>query len=401
MNIGKHFGALVSKFFQRLVYATSEARYEEALGILEKDYPNGKEAVAYIRAIDPRKFSICSCIIETAAEESIDLLTEYAKGRLSEFEREYGSQAILPITEQVLASHITCRAPEAAVRKGRARIVRIPNGGGTSRRHREYMYPKRDEPRLISSQGPLTATSEEATGLSTQHGRGKSSCRQVITEGELEGPSSSQRVHDPDESFLIQRSVLESQQKTCEDLTDRLVEAGATVAGLEAELKQKDLEIAILKERLQDSKQKLQQMEVRNAWLNEVTGTLRSEIQTLRSESMKRKLTGKLPNRDWVHEAKQRWKVNSLAENMRRLSEALEKHEDQIVVREKMFLKHVRYLTVTYGDEEAPPDLSRAAVILCRRNDVLYTSAERQQQLEAPFTSFPDWKSQCHLRAVR
>ncbi|KAL2610688.1 hypothetical protein R1flu_029261 [Riccia fluitans] len=75
---------------------------------------------------------------------------------------------------------------------------------------------------------------------------------------------------------------------------------------------------------------------------------------------------------------------------MRHLSEALEKHEDQIVVREKMFLKHARYLTITDGDEEVP-NLSRAVVILCRRNDVLYTSAERQQQLEAPFTSFPGW----------
>ncbi|KAL2635457.1 hypothetical protein R1flu_006936 [Riccia fluitans] len=67
---------------------------------------------------------------------------------------------------------------------------------------------------------------------------------------------------------------------------------------------------------------------------------------------------------------------------MRRLCEALEEHEDQIVVREKMFLKHAKYLTITDGNEEAS-NLSRAAVILCRRNDVLYTSAERQQQLEA------------------
>ncbi|KAL2635650.1 hypothetical protein R1flu_007129 [Riccia fluitans] len=210
----------------------------------------------------------------------------------------------------------------------------------------------------------------------------------VITEGELEGPSSSQHVHGPDESTPIQRSVpippvlggldpvvlscqlskllekvsvpsvplevLESQQKTCEDLTDHLVEAGATVAALEAKLKQKDEEITALKERLQASEQKMQREEARNAWLNEITVTLRSEIQTLRSE-------------------------------------ALEEHEDQIVVREKMFLKDARYLTVTHGDEKAPPDLSRAVVILCHRNDVLYTSAERQEQLDWPFTSFPGW----------
>ncbi|KAL2643251.1 hypothetical protein R1flu_010838 [Riccia fluitans] len=193
-------------------------RYEEALGILEKDYPNGKEAVAYIKAIDPRKFSRYALVLprygrvtsnavecmnaaflklreyaarrllfevwiyvmrsfyerRTTAEGSIDLLTEYAKGRLSEFEREYGSQAIPPVTEQDLVIHITCRAPEAAVRRGRARTVRIPNGGGSSRRHREYIYPVQNEARLISSQGPLTAISDQAAGPSTQDGRGKS-----------------------------------------------------------------------------------------------------------------------------------------------------------------------------------------------------------------------------------
>ncbi|KAL2623107.1 hypothetical protein R1flu_003312 [Riccia fluitans] len=442
-------------------------RYEEALGILEKDYPNGKEAVAYIKAIDPRKFSRYALVLprygrvtsnavecmnaaflklreyvatrllfevwiyvmksfyerRTTAEGSIDLLTEYAKGRLSEFEREYGSQAIPPVTEQDLVIHITCRALEAAVRRGRARTVRIPNGGGSSRRHREYMYPVQDEARLISYQGPLTAISDQAAGPSTQDGRGKSQRRRVIVESELEGPSSSQRVLDPDASIPIQRSVpippvlggvdptvlshqlsellekvsapsvplqvLESQQKTCEDLTNRLVEAGGTIAGLAAELKQKDCKVAALKERLQGSEQKLQREEARNAWLNEFTGTLTSELQTLCTEGTKAKLTGKVPDRDWLHEAKQRWRAHPMPENLFRLTEALEEHEDQILVREKMFLKHTKYLTVTVGDEEAPPDISKAAVVLCRRNDVLYTSAERQEQLDRPFTSFP------------
>ncbi|KAL2651052.1 hypothetical protein R1flu_019180 [Riccia fluitans] len=84
-----------------------------------------------------------------------------------------------------------------------------------------------------------------------------------------------------------------------------------------------------------------------------------------------------MPDRDWIHEAKQRWKANPSLENMRKRSDALEEHEDQIVVREKMFLKHAKYMIVTNGDEEAP-DLSRVAMILCHRNDVLYTLAERQ-----------------------
>ncbi|KAL2634670.1 hypothetical protein R1flu_006149 [Riccia fluitans] len=169
--------------------------------------------------------------------------------------------------------------------------------------------------------------------------------RRVIVESELEGPSSSQRVLDPDASTSIQRSVLESQQKTCEDLTNRLVEAEGTIA----------------------------------------------ELQTLRAEGTKAKLTGKVLDRDWLHEAKQRWRAHPTPKNLFRLTEALEEHEDQILVREKMFLKHAKYLTVTVGDEEAPPDISKAAVVLCRRNDVLYTSAERQEQLDRPFTSFPGW----------
>ncbi|KAL2629036.1 hypothetical protein R1flu_013722 [Riccia fluitans] len=61
------------------------------------------------------------------------------------------------------------------------------------------------------------------------------------------------------------------------------------------------------------------------------------------------------------------------------------------MVWEKMFLKHARYLMVIVGDEEAPLDISRAVVVLYCRNDVLYTSAERQEQLDRPFTSFPGW----------
>ncbi|KAL2652309.1 hypothetical protein R1flu_020437 [Riccia fluitans] len=207
--------------------------------------------------------------------------------------------------------------------------------------------------------------------------------RRVIAESELEGPSLSQ----------------------CLNLSRRLVRIspiiGVTIAGLAAELKQKDCEVAALKERLQGSEQKLQWEEARNAWLNEFTGTLTSELQTLRTEGTKAKLIGKVLDRDWLHEAKQRWRAHPTPENLFRLTEALEEHEDQILVREKIFLKHTKYLTVTVGDEEAPPDISKAAVVLRWRNDVLYTSAERQEQLDRPFTSFPVGTAQCYLRAVR
>ncbi|KAL2634768.1 hypothetical protein R1flu_006247 [Riccia fluitans] len=189
--------------------------------------------------------------------------------------------------------------------------------------------------------------------------------RRMIAESELEGPSSSQRVLDPDASTPIQRSM-PIPPKTCEDLTNRLVEVGGTIAGLAAELKQKDCEVAALKKRLQGSEQKLQREEARNAWLNEFTGTLTSKLQTLCTEGTKAKLTRKVPDRDWLHEAKQRWRAHPTPENLFRLTEALEEHEDQILVREKMFLKHAKYLTVTVGDEEASPDISKAAVVLCR-----------------------------------
>ncbi|KAL2612187.1 hypothetical protein R1flu_023879 [Riccia fluitans] len=198
--------------------------------------------------------------------------------------------------------------------------------------------------------------------------------KRVIAESELEGPSSSQRVIDPDASTPIQRSV---------PIPPVLGGVDPTVLSRQlSELLEKVSAPSV-------PLQKLQREEARNAWLNEFTGTLTSELQTLRTEGTKAKLTGKVPDKDWLHEAKQRWRAHPTPENLFRLTEALEEHEDQILVREKMFLKHAKYLTVTVGDEEAPPDISKAAVVLCRRNDVLYTSVERQEQLDRPFTSFP------------
>ncbi|KAL3679641.1 hypothetical protein R1sor_022597 [Riccia sorocarpa] len=271
MNLRRHFGAQVSKYFQRLIYATTREKYEEALTILEEQYTNGKEAAEYIRAIDVGKYAryalklprygrvtsnavecmngaflkfrvyvarrlifelwtyMMRCFYErrTEAQGSVELLTTYAKERLDEFEQEDGryvtchsdvntalvqcngcveqflvnrqprlscscfepqemqwpcihvlswckskgedyllyvdkiylqkslavcySHTIPPITEQDLQNVVTCRAPEPVVRRGRARTVRIPNGGGSSRGRTEFQYPVRDEPRLIPS----------------------------------------------------------------------------------------------------------------------------------------------------------------------------------------------------------------------------------------------------------
>ncbi|KAL2634792.1 hypothetical protein R1flu_006271 [Riccia fluitans] len=196
--------------------------------------------------------------------------------------------------------------------------------------------------------------------------------RRVIAESELEGPSSSQRVLDPDASTPIQRSV----------------PIPPVLGGVEPTVLSRQL--SELLERVSAPSVLLQVLESQQKRISPIASwRLEAPLQTLRTESTKAKLIGKVPNRDWLHEAKQRWRAHPTLENLFHLTEALEEHEDQILVWEKMFLKHAKYLTVIVGDEEAPPDISKAAVVLCRRNDVLYSSAEQQEQLDMPFTSFP------------
>ncbi|KAL3698874.1 hypothetical protein R1sor_012950 [Riccia sorocarpa] len=43
---------------------------------------------------------------------------------------------------------IACRAPPAAIRNGRQRIVRIPNGGSARSAESEYSYPIQDDPAM-------------------------------------------------------------------------------------------------------------------------------------------------------------------------------------------------------------------------------------------------------------
>ncbi|KAL3698937.1 hypothetical protein R1sor_016959 [Riccia sorocarpa] len=106
-----------------------------------------------------------------------------------------------------------------------------------------------------------------------------------------------------------------------------------------------------------------------------------SELQNLRSEGTKAKLTGKVPSRDWLQEAKQNWKRDSTPENLRRLNDALEEHEDQIVLHEKMFLKHARFLSPTEDDADVS-DLSRCSVILTRHNTWRGTAHQLPEQFQ-------------------
>ncbi|KAL2629667.1 hypothetical protein R1flu_014353 [Riccia fluitans] len=335
----------------------------------------------------------------TPLKDQLDLLTEYAKGRL------VNSNASTGVShssnhEQDLVIHITYRrATEAAVRRGRARAVESPNGGGSSRWH----SVNRVHVDLIPGSIDLHVTHwVDLEPGSTSYAKRKmlrakryvwrwkmTKCEMRVDRAKHNSPNwkglarPSEFSLDPDASTPIQRSVpippvlggvdptVLSRQLS--KLLEKVSAPSVAVAGATARL---GAEIA---------------EEARNAWLNEFMGTLTSELQTLRTEGTKAKLTGKVPDRDWLHEAKQRWRAHPTPENLFCLTEALEEHEDQILVREKMFLKHTKYLTVTVGDEEAPPDISKVAVVLCRRNDVLYTSAEQQEQLDRPFTNFLGW----------
>ncbi|KAL3689518.1 hypothetical protein R1sor_015827 [Riccia sorocarpa] len=249
MNLKRHFGAQVSQYFHRLIYAETKDIFEDALKDLEERFSNGKEVVQYINGIYRTKFAryamklprygkVTSNSMEcmncaflklrvyaarrlifevwtymmrkfykrrVAAETSVELLTK-SKGEdylqfvdPIYFQKSLAacySQNIPPITEQDLKVYVTCRAPEPAIRRGRARMVRIPNGGGRGRRRTEYSYPVRDEPRFIPSQGPRSAPQteagagtstrvvEEGVGPSTQAAKGKGTrrcgvCREV------------------------------------------------------------------------------------------------------------------------------------------------------------------------------------------------------------------------------
>ncbi|KAL2654271.1 hypothetical protein R1flu_022399 [Riccia fluitans] len=175
--------------------------------------------------------------------------------------------------------------------------------------------------------------------------------RRVIAESELEGPSSSQRVLDQDASTPIQRSV---------PIPPVLGGVDPTVLSRQLSELLEKVSAPSVPLQVLESQQRLVRILPIASW------RLEAPLQILRTEGTKAKLTGKVPNRDWLHEAKQRWRAHPMPENLFRLTEALEEHEDQILVREKMFLKHAKYLTVTVGDEEAPPDISKAAVVLCR-----------------------------------
>ncbi|KAL3677992.1 hypothetical protein R1sor_020948 [Riccia sorocarpa] len=58
------------------------------------------------------------------------------------------SKTIPVILQTELPMSVACRAPPAAIRNGRQRIVRIPNGGSARSAESEYSYPIQDDPAM-------------------------------------------------------------------------------------------------------------------------------------------------------------------------------------------------------------------------------------------------------------
>ncbi|KAL3677170.1 hypothetical protein R1sor_027118 [Riccia sorocarpa] len=86
-----------------------------------------------------------------------DELTEYAKKRMSEFDRECGrfvamsadeNKALVQTDGGLKQWRLTKLPTRKSIRNGRQRIVRIPNGGSTWSVQSEYTFPIHDEPTM-------------------------------------------------------------------------------------------------------------------------------------------------------------------------------------------------------------------------------------------------------------
>ncbi|KAL3680150.1 hypothetical protein R1sor_023106 [Riccia sorocarpa] len=73
------------------------------------------------------------------------------------------SKTIPVILQTELPMSVACRAPPAAIRNGRQRIVRIPNGGSARSAKSEYSYPIQDDP-AMNPAAVMTNVSQEDGG---------------------------------------------------------------------------------------------------------------------------------------------------------------------------------------------------------------------------------------------
>ncbi|KAL3676459.1 hypothetical protein R1sor_026407 [Riccia sorocarpa] len=193
MNVQKHFGTAAGKAFLTLVYMNDQTSYERRLVEMETGVSKGPDLVRYIRQIPvdryvrfaiplPRYARTTSNIVECingalkpvrdytpchiiwqmwnymlnlfyarreTARISSNELTEFATSRMTEIVKNCGSfvaiKTIPIILQKELPMSVACRAPPAAIRNGRQRIVRIPNGGSVRSAEYEYSYPIEDD----------------------------------------------------------------------------------------------------------------------------------------------------------------------------------------------------------------------------------------------------------------
>ncbi|KAL3680918.1 hypothetical protein R1sor_023874 [Riccia sorocarpa] len=73
------------------------------------------------------------------------------------------SKTIPVILQTELPMSVACRAPPGAIRNGRQRIVRIPNGGSARSAESEYSYPIQDDP-AMNPAAVMTNVSQEDGG---------------------------------------------------------------------------------------------------------------------------------------------------------------------------------------------------------------------------------------------
>ncbi|KAL3699742.1 hypothetical protein R1sor_017764 [Riccia sorocarpa] len=187
MNVQKHFGTAAGKAFLTLVYMNDQARYARTTSNI-MECING--------ALKPvRDYAPCHIIWQMwnymlnlfyarreMARISSNELTEFATSRMTEIVKNFGSfvamsadenealvqtdggrnKTIPVILQTELPMSVACRAPPAAIRNGRQRIVRIPNGGSVRSAESEYSYPIEDDPAMNPAAVMTNVSQEDA-----------------------------------------------------------------------------------------------------------------------------------------------------------------------------------------------------------------------------------------------
>ncbi|KAL3702255.1 hypothetical protein R1sor_020277 [Riccia sorocarpa] len=188
MNVIKHFGAAAGKTFLTLVYMDSQASYERRLVEMETRSSKGPDLVRYIRQIPVDRYIRFAIPLPRYGRTTSNIV-ECINGalkpmRMRHWCKQMGAEAMaldesansevyllgdprfktIPVILQTeLPMSVACRAPPAAIRNGRQRIVRIPNGGSGRSAESEYNYPIQDDT-AMNQAAVMTNVSQEDAG---------------------------------------------------------------------------------------------------------------------------------------------------------------------------------------------------------------------------------------------